>query len=355
MISFPGSHSAGSDREQPDGLSVPTLAQASWDRIAELVRAQQPLESGLKVVAEELPAGRSRRELLRFARELERGKSPLELSAASGTSGELQELVKAGVETGQLGALLQDYVEDALQAQELRWQIRFFSFYSLALITVALCVNAFVLTLLNDMALKFTNNFELKTPAPHLTSTLVFWGVWSAACLPLVLAVTGWVLSKILPVRAWSVFYHIPLLGGVFRWQGFARGCRILALLLQASCPLPRGMSIVGKSVRQPLAAHAFRSLGTMIEHGKPLEDAALAVTTLPPSLREVFTQAREGETLREILREVADLYARRARELMRWFLFFWEPGILLSCAAFVLIAYMIIMYNVSLLLRQIM
>ncbi|MFO1020891.1 MAG: type II secretion system F family protein [Planctomycetales bacterium] len=350
MISFPAPESSSSGK-----VSSPNLDVESWDRIAELVRARQPLEAGLKIVAQELPSGKQRRELLKLVRELEQGKSPAELCEDTGRSSELRQLLKAGVETGQLGALLQDYVEDAMQARELRWQVRFFMLYSLGLVTLALSVNAFLLTYLNDLGGKLARDFEISSPVPVFTTSAVFWAGWGVACLPVLVVLFGWLASKILPLRIWGLFYHIPLLGAIFRWEGFARGCRILALMLQASCPLPKGMLIAGRGVRQPLAAHSFQRLGALVENGAPLEDAALTIHTLPPSLREVFIQLRDGESLREMLRGLADLYTRRAQELIRWFLIFWEPAVLLVCATCIMIAYMGIMYNLTTLLRQLM
>lgn len=348
MIAFP----PHSEPAQPSDDNAPALGTEAWEQIAELIRARQPIEAGLKTVARELPFSRLRRQLLRLAVELERGKSLTELSQSRRIPADLRELLKAGVETGQLGTLLQDYVDDALQAQDLRWQIRFFTFYALVLVTVALIVNAFVVTMVGGISAKIMNDFGTVPTVPVFSSQVANFIAWIAAALPLLLLTLAWLISSILPIRMWSLFYRIPLLGGIYRWQAFSRGARILALLIRAQIPLPRSFEIAGNSVRHPLASHAFLKMQSKIEQGTPLDDAALSVTTLPPSLREVFAQLQDSSSLPEMLRGLAELYLNRSRELIRWFLAFWEPAVLFICGSMILFFYTGIAVNLVKLLQ---
>lgn len=351
MIALP----PNSEPPQPTGGAQPLLTMENWERIAELIRARQPLEAGLQAVAQELPFGRQRRQLLRLAAELERGKSPEELGNSPRIPDDLRELFRAGVETGQLGPLLQDYIDDALQAQDLRWQVRFFTFYSLALITVALVVNAFIVSLIANVSARIVKDFDMQTIAPVFSPSLVTIVAWTAAFLPFALAAFAGLISRLLPVRFWAIFYQLPVLGGLFRWPPFARGSRILACLLQVQCPLPKCFGIAGRAVRHPLASHAFLKMQSKIEDGTPLADAALAVSTLPSSLREVFAQLQDSPALPELLRGLADLYTQRSRELIRWFLAFWEPAVLFGCGAMVLFFYTGISVHLFQLLRGLM
>ena len=100
------SDESGRDNAHAEG------GDAELEVVVELLEAGLPLGSGLRALSEEAPSGRMRETLRRMSDELAAGRSPDEVFSRGGRGMPyfIGGLVRAGVQTGQLGVFLGEFL-----------------------------------------------------------------------------------------------------------------------------------------------------------------------------------------------------------------------------------------------------
>jgi type II secretory pathway component PulF len=305
--------------EQPR-LSVPlspgeTTAVAT--AIADLARAGLPLPSGLRAAAAELPSHRSADVLRHVASRLEAGQS---LDAAlseqkSRLNRHVGGLLMAGLRTGDLGAVLEQWIVIEQQNLALRRQIFLVLAYPalllLALIGLVLFFCEFVARGMAEVAA----DFEADLPA---TSEFLFWlsttgrsTLWIVAAVLVVGPVLLWLLRRVPIVH--GVLCSMPLLGPVWWWSGVSECCGLLGLLTGRRAPLPEALDATADAINSAYVADGCRRLAEDVTAGRDFAAAIDRLPQFPPSLAFQLTWGHRHSALPETCEAAAEMFADRA------------------------------------------
>jgi len=290
------------------------------DGMAEVVRGGLPLAAGLRALASELPSRRVRRALDTISSRLEQGVSIDEAVAGQIdiVPRHLKVLLRAGVNTGRLGELLEHYLHFARTSLDTRRRSILALFYPLLLILVTIMV---VGALLAFVVPPFENIFlDFGMQIPDLTLAVLWLAKavsgWRLAILPVLLLVLvlAWILIGRLagPLqRKW--LYYVPALGRMIRLSAISRFCHLLAIGIDHRVPLPEALRLAGNGSGDAYIGQATSRMATDVAAGHSLSQAA-STHRMVPEITHVFGWEGRDDALSDVLRATGDICAAQAR-----------------------------------------
>jgi general secretion pathway protein F len=293
-------------------------------RVASLAKAGLPLESGLRALADEVPAGRLRRLLGQLADRLASG-VPLE-TAIAGLRPKLPDhvrgLVVAGIYTGRLPMLLEEFVRLTHSRRALRRR----AVSCMAYPTLLLGILTLLATLLHVWILpEFAHLYkDFGTKLPDLTYFVLNTsgiGPWLLGTMTALLVILP-MLTFLMPASPWlaNFLLYVPILGPIIRWSCQAQFARLMAMLLEQEVPLPEALRLAAAGMPHAGLAVHCRDAAIHVEQGLSLE-AAMAAERFPPSLTALVAWGRQPAEVAETFRSAADMFDQRA----------WSHGTLLE------------------------
>ncbi len=313
---------------KPDELVLE--AESTWlaeDRriavingMADVVRSELPLAAGLRALGSELPSRRGRRALVTISKRLERGVS-LDDAVAGQLDivpSHLRVLLRAGLNTGRLGELLEHYLHYARTSLDTRRRSILALFYPMLLILVTVMVVgamiAFVVPPFEDIFKDFGMELpDLTLAVLWLSKTI---GGWRLAILPLLLLtiVFAWLLAGRIagPLqRQW--LYHLPALGRMIRLSAISRFCHLLAIGLDHRLPLTEALLLAGDGTDDAYIGRATQRMADEISNGHSLGYAA-SKHRMTPEIAHVFEWEGDDDSFCDVLRATGDICAAQAR-----------------------------------------
>ncbi len=252
-------------------------------QLAHLTSAGLPVESGLRLIAADLKAGRLASAANAVAGELEKG-VPLKDAFAHHASrfpALYGRMVEAGVQSANLPAMLFNLGRHLEMMQRLRRTLwRTFSYpvaVLMALMFVMLFVSIFILPSLRDIYKDF------HTTLPALTELVLWVGEALPSLVGGVAVVGGIVVAVILLFRMTGragvltdgVGMRLPLLGGVLRASALARWCDAVRLGVEAGLDLPRAMGLASEATGSRRVARDSGGAGGSDVIGSAVEKCA--------------------------------------------------------------------------------
>jgi general secretion pathway protein F len=287
-------------------------------RVAELTKAGLPLGAGLRAVADELSSRRLAHVVLTLADRLDAGD---DLAAAidaldSRLPPYLRGLVLAGLRSGRLPEVLEQYVDLEHSQADLRrrlWSSLLYPFVLLAVLAALVAVaRVFVIGGFVSMFHSFNASLPLITEWFIASSWSMTWGVLAmvavAALVPLLLAIAPHVDWM------WPVVYKIPMIGPVLRWSQLAQFGRLMELLLGQQVPLPDALQLAADGVRDGNLAAACCNVADEVGNGRVLYESLADRQQFPPSMIPVIEWGQRAPALPEAFRAVAEMFEGRAR-----------------------------------------
>ncbi len=300
--------------------------------LASLSRNQLPLPEGLRALAGELDSSRSRALLNAAATRLELGEDlPAVLRGKDGAMpGDLGHLLEQGMRDGSVNRYLSEY----LRHHDLNAELRRRCVSAIAYPGLLLCVLLGLLWFTSvTLAPAFDEIFENASAqywnmAATTSATAVFaiihllaeQGTTIAAVLAMTVAFTVLFVRVLLrPATRSRWIKKLPIVGSIVSSAGLAEFCDMLAILVDASCPLPRGVELAGQSSRDDQISAAASDIRRDLDSGRSLlrSPTAIDVLTYPVSFWIDLASRRGG--LAESLRILAKLYESRARSQTRY------------------------------------
>ena len=192
-------------------------------QVAELTKAALPLGAGLRALADEFPGRRLPRVLLNMADRLDAGDDLLCVLESQGKSlpGHLRGLMLAGVRSGRLAEVLEEYVDLQHSQSELRrrvWITLAYPFVLLLFITgLTALAGAYVAPSFAKIFRDFGTPLPVSTAIVIEGSRSVMWFSLSLVVLSIAIPFllwlspdTGWV---------WPILYRVPMVGPLLRWS----------------------------------------------------------------------------------------------------------------------------------------
>jgi type II secretory pathway component PulF len=285
-------------------------------QLAELTNAQLPLASGLRAWRQELPPGRLASAVDRLAQHLERGVSlqqALERPDMRAPA-HLRGLLATGLNSGQLGLVLEQFLAHERLSYELHRRLRSAIAYPLmlALALAAWCL--FVSQVLVKGLVAVYKEFGIEFPA--MTRSL-FWVaeygpriVGASLVCVLTLIVLAWLIGgrRLLS----DLVAAIPLFGPLRRETSMAEGFSMLSLLLEHSTPLPDALRWTAVGLRDAGVADAFETAAEMTSRGQPFSECIGQLRRLPPSLLPMVAWGEQSSAQPDVLRAAAEMLRAR-------------------------------------------
>lgn len=312
-------------------LSEPAAANVAG-LLADAVRSELPLEPALRAAAEDARRA-ERRVLLRIADDIVRGTPSDEAFVRAGDAlpSPLLALILAGLESGELAALLSRYLTLTRQRAEARRPLLLSLAYPAALFVgvslVLLAAFIFIIPQFRKIFDDFGSELPWLTRAVLFVSEflLSFWG-------PLLLFLTFfglmfaayWFLMR----RRGLSLTSLPGFDVFIRTADWGQFCGLLGLLIESRQPLPQALRLAAASATTLRVRTAVLLVADDVEIGMTPWEAALP-RTIPGPVRQVFRWAHQPDVFAEALAGLAELYSRRARISAGLIGFIIEPFVL--------------------------
>jgi type II secretory pathway component PulF len=304
--------------EPPGKLSAEESSELAT-QVAQLAKSGLPLDGGLRALAEEMPNRRSARALRRVAAQPSLGAT---LDTAILTEGKrlpphLRGLIVAGVRSGRLPEVLEEFVTVARSQRELRRKAILSIAYPALLLAIMTLLWVFFDTCLLGQFVDVFEGFMSKLPT---LTEFVFVAARPITWIMTVLtfAVLGtMLLGSGITLGMWGsrIARLIPIAGTILRWGSLAQLCRVLALLLEQQVPLPQAMRFAAGSLRDRFLAESCCRVANGVETGLPLESCLESNSPqFPPSMTVMIAWGAQSGTLNEAFRASADVFDARAR-----------------------------------------
>ncbi len=262
-------------------------------RVAELTKAGLPLGAGLRALAGELTSRRLAHAVLALADRLDAGD---DLAAAIDSLGSrlpphLRGLVLAGLRSGQLPEVLEEYVDLEHSQADLRrrlWSSLLYPFVLLAVLTALVVLSRlFIIGGCISMFMDFKADLPAMTKWFIASSWPMTWGMLALLCL---MAVVPAMLAVAPHARwMWPMLYKVPMMGPVLRWGHLAQFGRMMDMLLGQQVPLPDALQLTSEGLREGNLATACRRVADEVGQGRVLYQSLADRPQFPLSMIPVI------------------------------------------------------------------
>lgn len=314
-----------STRNEP--VSLDSLIALN-DEIAALARAGIPLETGLGGMTSS--ASRELRLLTDdLADQLQRGTSlPAALERQSDRFPPLyRAIVAAGLRTGRLPDALEMLTRFARSLRETRRQFGLAMIYPGIILLLAYGLVLFLLREVGSVFVEMYRSPELpKRPwieaIGALNRTMEVWW-WIPPLLAAAFGVWLWLSSRSMFGRsALGQFASacVPWMRGTILNFHRANFSDLLALLIEHGVPLADALVLAGDASGDRRLRRAAHALNEEIRQGRSLSDAIASRRAFPPFMRWMIGTAERQGALGPALRQLGEMYRRRALVKAEWF-----------------------------------
>lgn len=313
---MPNFHNHERDAPRRPTLSGEEAAQLAG-HVVDLTAARLPLAAGLRALAEDDPGGRLPDALTALAGELEAGRSlEAALDALGGqVPAHVRALLRAGLQSGQVGGSLQTFLDQRRRLGELRYQLRRSLAYPLLVLMLLIPLMLALCRFVAPLASSTFREFEVEIPSNFRVA--LWLGdrglIWLAAAL--VAAVVALGLTRWLGgVALWHrLRASLPLVGPLFVWSGLAECTRTLATLLEHHVPLPEALRDAAAGLSDGYIGRGCGQLAEAAAQGQSLPEAMARIDVFPPSLVALTAWGVEGDQLPEAWALAGRAYEERA------------------------------------------
>ena len=296
-------------------------------QLAHLTRAGLPVETGLRLIADDIRSGRLARAAQDVAGELERGVPLKEAFSrhANRFPALYGRLLEAGANLGNLPAMLFGLGRHLALVGRLREMLwRTISYPLMVLAGVSLVLLFVAKILMPRMEELYHSMAEIQIP--WLTQALlavshvypaVFFGVWSA--IAALVLYQG--MSKLAGMRgiAWEALWmRTPVVGGILKANLMARWIDALRLGVEAGLDLPRAIGLAAQATGgggRALRMEAAR-LSELITQGQPV--GTFQGKLIPATVPAALEMAAHGGDLPVALATLAEMYEQQAEYRLR-------------------------------------
>jgi general secretion pathway protein F len=286
-------------------------------RVAELTKAGLPLGDGLRALADELSGRRLPRVLRRLAQRLDAGDDLVVALESQGRSlpPHLRGLVVAGVRSGRLSEVLEEFVDLQRSQLELRhrvWLTLAYPFVLVLFITLLAIVSVYIA----DSFAKIFKDFGARVP---ILTTIVIdgarpWAWLSVGVVGLFVAIP--LLLWLAPGASWiwPLLYRAPMLGPLLRWNHLAHFARLMGLLLEQKVTLPDALRLSAAGVRDASLARGCLGVADDVERGRALGESMAVRRQFPASVIPVVEWGQQTPALADAFRAAAEMFEGRVR-----------------------------------------
>ncbi len=319
---------------QVEGVSAPdqlqprarTLAETAGeqllrDRVAQLLEKRATLGPALAAFAEELPRGRTKRDLKKLARRIQEGASVDELTKPPALTDVWLPLVgsDSSFGAGHLQEMLAEAERDYANRTQLTRDLAYPTIVFLLALGILVFLGIFVVPTFSDIF----DDFDLALP--RLTMVVVYFSKvllyrpLQFALLIFALAFVIYVVVRLL--RRWiypSRWLGFFLDGNSLQVAEMAGFVRRLAEALNAGVPLTDALLIVGGNSKHRWLRRESLRVGDQLMAGHDCHEV-LKDSALPATVNYALQAGPRGTPHVALLQSIADTYFERVRNRSRW------------------------------------
>jgi type II secretory pathway component PulF len=300
-----------------------TLRDGQFNTLVEAMGAaaasRAPLEVTLAALADERGDRRLADVAGQLASELERG-VPID-QAVAGLDGrlptEVQGLLRAGLESGDLAGTFELFAAQRLAAQRIARRIRAAIAYPLLIVAILVPLMLFVSVFIIPMFRELFEEFDLELPGitflvldtgeqlPALIGGILLFAI----AFPLVLRVVGgrWLFHR---VRAAT-----PFVGSLWMSSSQREFAALLAAFLDLRLPMTGAVAHVGEVLSDRNMARACRRVAERLEGGQPLSRCLSHSIHFDPALVSLVAWGESQNLLPEALRISTEVFDDRIQQ----------------------------------------
>ena len=287
-------------------------------RVAELTKAGLPLGSGLRALADESSDRRLPRVLRALASRLDAGDDlghALELYGPN-LPIHLRGLMLAGVRSGRLAEVLEEFVDFERGRLELRRRVWLSLTYPFILVLFLAALSVVGRVFIVDELTKIFADFGVRLPAATVfvmeLSGVLMWSLLGLVGVSLAAPLLVWVAPGVSWI--WPVLYRVPMLGPLLRYNHLVQFGRLMALLLEQQVSLPDALRLTAAGLRDANLARGCRLLADDVEKGRSIGQSMARRRQFPASLSSIVEWGQRAPALAEAFRAAADMFEGRAR-----------------------------------------
>lgn len=286
--------------------------------LTQLTASGMPVESSLRLIAQDMKRGRLARSIEALADDLEQGK-PL-AQAFETHRGQFPplyaQLVDAGIRSNNLPGMLMNLGRHYEMVNRLRTTLLQALTYPTIVLVMLPMTCVFLLFLifpqveiaLREMNVIIDGYRTGRSPVTQFMLHTASVSVWISLIVSVILLglISLCLLAQTLPAGNWltgTVLMRLPLIGPLLRHNAYARWCNALLLGIESGLPMPQATELAGQAVGFKSLAEDGQALTTQITLGESADPKLSSRRWfLPPSIRAMIAYAHDRQTLPQAL-----------------------------------------------------
>jgi len=243
----------------------------------------------------------------------------------------LRSLVQAGMATGKLPAILDEYIRSS-QLSRSAWRNYLIAlFYPICLLGIAGIILVGFVVLIVPQFKEIFEDFGVELPflsMAMISLSDTFMALWPALLVGVCVISVLLLFHRWLPFAALRTrwFYHVPLIGNAVQMAGAAEFCSRLAVLMECEIPLPEAMRALAPTLRDPHLAAVSNQLAHRFQNGFTPEDVSEHGYGLGYQLAGLFRWGHQPELFADGLRSSAAMFAAQVKVRLTQFGLIIEP-----------------------------
>jgi type IV pilus assembly protein PilC len=223
--------------------------------------------------------------------------------------------VLAGVRSGRLAEVLEEYADLQRSQSELRRRLWLNLAYPLILL--------FLLAMLAVMAVPVVASFEkifkdFDTCLPVMTILVIIgarpmmWCFVGLVCLSMTVPLLLWLA----PGVCWlsPMLNRAPMIGPLLRWSHLSQFSRLMGILLEQQVALPEALRVAAGGLRDANLARGCHQVADEVEHGRALSESMAGRRQFPAGLIPVIEWGQRATALSDAFRSAAEMFEGRIR-----------------------------------------
>lgn len=327
------------------GISATDLALITR-QMATLVRSSLPLEEALQTVSRQMDKARLKSMLVAVRSKVMEGHSLADgLSDFPAVFPELyRATVAAGEQSGHLDVVLERLADYTESRQQLRQKIQLALFYPALLTLMAIGVTVALLTFVVPQVVQVFDNVGQQLPP--LTRGLIAVSDFLRANIWLLLggiaAFVGsfnYLVRKPGPRLRWhQVLHRTPLVARLMRGLNTARFARTFSILVASGVPVLEAMRISAQVLSSLPMREAVETASERVREGAALHRALDQSGYFPPMTLQLIASGEASGNLEQMLDRAANNQERELETLIAALMGLFEPILILTMGAVVLI-----------------
>lgn len=315
-------------------------------QLATLIRSSLAIEEALRAIAEQTHKARLKSMILAVRSRVLEGHSLAEgLSHFPHVFSDLyRATVAAGEQSGHLDLVLERLAEYTENRQVLRQKTLLALFYPILLTVMSMLVVGGLLTYVVPQVVQVFNNINQELP--WLTRVLIALSDFLrhyGLGLIILLILIGSVLRYLLRFNKYILIFHTlllhtPLLSRLESGTNVARFTRTLSILTESGVPLLEALNITAQVVSNRSMRQAVVEVADKVREGQSLHTALEQTRLFPPMTVYLIASGEASGHLESMLERAAIIQERELETLMGVLLGLFEPLLILTMGAVVLI-----------------